>query len=427
MQAPMTDTKTTVKSRRKARRANAIVWPVAILLLVGGGWYGYNKWQFEKNHIYTDNAQVQGIITRVLSPESGFVEKVYVQSNQPVEQGELLVQLSDFPYQLDLQRAQAQYNILQSQVGSDDNAGLNQAQLASAQAKLEVIQSQLAAAKTAASQASDDLARKQMQFQNGNINDSQMQMAKATHDQAAARLLTLQKEAYAAQQEVAEADASGKLGSYNLSSAKVQLDQAKERLSYTKVKSPIKGVVARSHVQPGVLVQSAEYLMSVVSLENVWIVANIKEGDFTKVQPGASVDVIINAYPGKVFKGKVNSTSPATGDMFALIPKDNASGNFIKVPALIPVQIEFLGLPQAEYQILPGMSAEVTIQVRERSDKQPAAKPSGKSVHTSNPPESSESKTAASKPATVDAEASAKSDSKAVAETKSPKSTSTKK
>jgi len=366
----------TVENRPKGR-GDAIIWPIVIIIVIFGGWYGFDKWQFDDTHIYTDNAQISGRIYRVLSPEQGYVEKLHVENNEHVESGQLLVKLSDEFYQWEVERAQAQYNILESQLGSQSSAGLNQAQLASAQANLEVIQSQRSEAQSASKEAEEAFSRKQDEFNKGDINQSQFNMAKGRRDQAQARLQTLQKEAYAAQQQVLEAEASGKLVGYNLNSAKAALLQAQKRLEYTSIRSPATGVVAQLEAEQGVLVQSAQYMMSVVSLSDVWVVANIRESDFLKVQAGATAEITIDAFPGQVFKGVVNSTSPATGDMFSLIPRNNASGNFIKVPAWIPVRVDFTGLPQAQYRLLPGMSAEVTITVKETPPEKPStpAKP----------------------------------------------------
>lgn len=361
----MSEEQTTAKTptRKKTIWANSLVWIVVIILIVVLGAYGYNKWVAEKSHIYTDNAQIQGRIVKILSPESGYIKELLVTNNIHVKKDQHLAQLSDDNYRWEVDRAQAQYNVLLSQQGSEKDAGLSAAQLASAQANLEVIQSQLAEAQAKSDQSASSLSRKQMQLRNGDINQNQFDQAKATDNQAKASLLTLQKEAYAAQQSVIEAQANSKLIGFNLNSAKASLAEAQQRLNNTLITSPINGVIAKQTVEQGLLVQAGQYLMSVVSLSDVWIVANIKETDFLKVKPGASVNITVDSFPGRIFPGVVNSISPATGDMFSLIPKNNASGNFIKVPALIPVRIDFVGLPEADFHLLPGMSAEVQIAI----------------------------------------------------------------
>lgn len=350
-------------TNKKPVKGRGWVWLVALALIAIGAWYGFQRWEFDKKHVYTDNAQVQGRIVKILSPETGYIEKLAVSANQPVKNGELLVKLSDDFYRWEVQRAQAQLNIVQSRLGDSQDAGLAQAQLSTAKARQEVIESQLEQAKSATEKADAAYQRMKLQFDNDNVNQSQLDMAKASKDQADAYLLTVQKDAYVAQQEVIEAEASGKLVGFGLDSAKAELAQAQERLTYTSIKSPIDGVVAKLQAESGVLVEPGQYLMSVVSLSDVWVVANIKESDFLKVKHGASVSITIDAFPGETFEGVVRSTSPATGSMFSLIPKDNASGNFIKVSALIPVRIDFIGLPQATHRLLPGMSAEVQIAI----------------------------------------------------------------
>lgn len=348
-----------------------IILPVAI----AAGWFGYQHWMFDRGHVYTNNAQVQGRIVKVMSPERGFVEKLLVQDNDPVKQGDLLVQLSPDYYEWEVKRTEAQFNILQSRVGSGEDTGLAGAQIDSAKANLEVVQSQLAEAEAQAAEAEANLTRRQTALagdRNSTTLADQLKPLEQAKAMADARVLTLKKEEYAALQHVNEATANSHLVAYGLDSAKAELEQAKQRLAHTSIHSPINGVVAKRVVEQGTLAEAGQYLLSVVSLSDVWLVANIKETDFLKVQPGASVSITLDAFPGQTFQGVVNSTSPATGGMFSLIPKDNASGNFIKVPALIPVRIDFVGLPQAVHRLLPGMSAEVSIEVD--PPKSPAAR-----------------------------------------------------
>ncbi|MEM8549772.1 MAG: efflux RND transporter periplasmic adaptor subunit, partial [Verrucomicrobiota bacterium] len=189
---------------------------------------------------------------------------------------------------------------------------------------------------------------------------SQLTKAIAQSDSLQAKVTTLQQQVTLADKQLAEQQANEKLVGFNLNQAKAELEQAKLRLANTVVKSPIQGYIAQENINPGVLVQSSQYLMSVISLENVWITANIKESQIERVIIGYPVTIVLSAFPSITFYGEVESISPAAGSEFALIPTDNASGNFIKTEALIPVRIRILRTKDFG-RLLPGMNATVTI------------------------------------------------------------------
>ncbi|GHC06100.1 HlyD family secretion protein [Cerasicoccus arenae] len=360
-------------------RFNWLIWPVAIIGLIAAGIYGYQRLQFDEAHIVTDNAQVQGQLIKILAPERGWLNTVSVFENQPVTEGTILGELENQYYQLEVERAQAKLNALQARKGTSgtkDGSGLAQAKLATAQANLEVVQAQLSEAQSTAKQSTAQLQRMQSNKISQTFVQSQLDMAQGSADQANARLLTLQKEAYAAQQEVQEAMAGAQLLDYNIEEAKAELAQAQLNLSSTEIKSPINGHIAQLKVNPGTMVEQGQYLMTVVSDDDKWLVANIKETLFERIYLGDKVDVTIDAFPGTDFKGVVASLAPAAGNQFSIIPRNAASGNFIKVEALIPVVIRFTEPLSDIEKLVPGMSAEVTISVDAKRKWEPVIDPS---------------------------------------------------
>ncbi|WP_309400530.1 HlyD family secretion protein [Cerasicoccus maritimus] len=358
---------------------NWLIWPVAVLGLIGAGIYSYQRYQFDASHIVTDNAMVQGKMIKILAPERGWLTEVTVLDNQPVVEGDLLAQLENRYYKLEVDRAQANVNALIAQKGVESKerqgGGLAQAKLATAKANLGVIQAELAEAQSSADAANDKLTRIQSNQNSPAFVQAQMDMAKATSEQANAKLLTLQKEAYAAQQQVQEAMANAQLLDYNLQEAKAELAQAKVNLESTEIKAPISGHVAQLQVNPGTTVEQSQYLMTVVSQDEKWLVANIKETLFERIDIGDLVDITIDAFPGTTFKGVVESLSPAAGNQFSIIPRNYASGNFIKVEALIPVMIRFDETKERIEKLVPGMSAEITIAIEPREKAQPGNNP----------------------------------------------------
>ncbi|MEO0794938.1 MAG: HlyD family secretion protein [Verrucomicrobiota bacterium] len=344
-----------------------LIWPIAIVGLIAAGIYAYKRYEFDRTHIVTDNAQVQGKLVKVLAPEHGMLEQVLVLDNQAIRKGDLLAELENEYYLLAYQQAQANLNVLIAQKGGDKDQqksdSLAAAKLSSAQANLQVIQAQLAEAQAAADQADAEVKRMERNKQSRTFVQAQYNLAKANAEQSKAQVATLQKESYAAGQRVQEALASAKLLDFNIDQARAQVAQAKLSLSYTEIRSPINGNVAQLNIYPGSTVEQGQYMMTVVSADDKWLVANIKETLFEKVFLGDKVDIKIDAFPGTDFRGVVESYSPAAGNQFSILPRNNASGNFIKVEALIPVRIKFTEPLTEIEKLVPGMSAEVTITI----------------------------------------------------------------
>jgi membrane fusion protein (multidrug efflux system) len=142
------------------------------------------------------------------------------------------------------------------------------------------------------------------------------------------------------------------------------VDNARLQLSYATLLAPDAGVVAKRNAEPGALVQIGQNLLSLVPEENVWVTANLKETQLAKVQVGDEAEFSVDAYPGRTFHGKVESLSPATGARFALLPPDNATGNFTKVVQRVPVRVAVDNTADPAHPLRPGMSVDVTITTR---------------------------------------------------------------
>jgi membrane fusion protein (multidrug efflux system) len=149
-----------------------------------------------------------------------------------------------------------------------------------------------------------------------------------------------------------------------VASARAQRDQAALNLAYTRLTAPAGGVVAKKSVEVGQLVQPGQPLLAVVPLSDVWLTANLKETEVANVKPGDPVDFTVDAYPGRHFRGHVESIAPATGARFSLLPPDNATGNFTKVVQRIPVRIRPDGPADPVHPLRPGMSVVTNIQTK---------------------------------------------------------------
>lgn len=318
----------------------------AVLALAGGG-AGLQRWLWSRNHVTTDNAQVEGSVVPALSRIGGFVAQVAVSENQVVKAGDLLVLLDDREPKAKLAQAEADLAGALANAGAAGRVGL-------AKAQLEAARAQVAQAEANATKAAADARRYEPLAARGIVSSQQLDAARAAADAAQAGLAAARKQAIAAEAAVYGADA-------RLAAARAAREQAALQLSYTRITAPVNGVVSRKNVEPGQYLQAGQSTMAVVDLDDVYVVANLKETSIADVKIGDEVEIDVDAYPKHPVKGKVDSMSPATGAKFSLLPPDNATGNFTKVVQHVPVRIRVTGPVDPRRPLRPGMSVQVTI------------------------------------------------------------------
>ncbi|PYO38538.1 MAG: HlyD family secretion protein [Gemmatimonadetes bacterium] len=312
------------------RRIVFLALGVVLLLLIAGG---VRKLIWSRTHETTDNAQVDGHMLPISPKVGGFVAEVRIVDNQRVKAGDTLVVLDDRDFRARLAQTDADYAALLATVSSRSRVG---------QAEALVRQAEATARKAHA-----DLERLLPLAQQDIVSKQQLDAAQTAVAAADAQLA-------AAQAALVGADA-------RVAAARAARDLAGLQLSYTRVTAPMAGVVSKKSVEAGQLVQQGQPLMSLVSLDDAWVVANLKETQTADVAVGDPVDITVDAYPGQHFRGHVESLSPATGAKFSLLPADNATGNFTKVVQRIPVRIRPDGPVDPAHPLRPGMNVEVTI------------------------------------------------------------------
>ena len=310
-----------------------MVMGVALLGLLG---FGAKRWWFARSHVSTDNAQVDGHIIPILPKVGGFVAAVRVRENQAVNAGDTMVVLDDRDFRSRLAQTEADLAALLATVSSRTRVGQAEAAVAQAQAN--------------ASKGRADLARMEPLAVQGIVSAQQLDAARAAAAAADAQLAS-------AQAALVGADA-------RVAASRAARDQAALQLSYTRITAPATGVVSKKSVEVGQLVQPGQPLMAVVPLQDVWVVANLKETETADVTAGDPAEITVDGYPGRQFRGIVESLAPATGAKFSLLPPDNATGNFTKVVQRIPVRIRLTGPADPAHPLRPGMSAVVTIQTK---------------------------------------------------------------
>jgi membrane fusion protein (multidrug efflux system) len=226
------------------------------------------------------------------------------------------------------------------------------------------VEARLVSTKARRDQAVADLIRVQGLTEKEITSAQQLDAAKAAADGANADVAALEADLAAARAAEEAADAAGRAAEARLARAEVDVERAKLELSYARVLAPGPGVASQLQVEVGQLIQASQPLGAVVDDTSIWITANLKETETSEVREGQSVTIEVDAYPGCEARGTVESMSPATGSMFALLPPDNATGNFTKVVQRVPVRIAVQEGCGDDRPLRPGMSVVVHIAVR---------------------------------------------------------------
>jgi membrane fusion protein (multidrug efflux system) len=327
-------------------RRRVVLGVIALAVLVGAALLA-RQWIWADTHIGDDNAQVEGHIIPVLSRVAGYVAAVEVDDNHVVRSGQVLVRIDERDVKARLAQTEADLASAIAVGGGKGETGQASAQLQAARAAVEQ-------ARANARKAASDLERYRSLTERGIISRQQLDAAEAA---AAASQAQLQ----GAEQQVLAASAGLRGAESRVAAAKAARDQAALVLSYALITAPEGGVVTRKSVEVGQYVQAGQPLMSVVPLRDVWVVANLKETTVRNVLPGDRVAITVDSYPGKRYRGHVESLSPATGAKFSLLPPDNATGNFTKVVQRIPVRVGLDEPNDPVRPLRPGMSVRVTI------------------------------------------------------------------
>jgi membrane fusion protein (multidrug efflux system) len=295
------------------------------------------QWLVNRGTVSTDNAQVAGHVIPVLPRITGIVTDVRVIENQPVHEGDVLVKIDDRDERVRLAQAEAELQKEVANAGSNGRVGQAMAQLAAARANSEQ-------ARATDARAQADLERMQTLAARNIVSVQQLDAAQAAARADAALVRAADEQVLAAEAALRGADA-------RVASARAARDQADLMLSYTTLAAPSSGVVSKKNVEVG----------QMVPLDDVWIVANLKETEIRGVQPGARAEITVDSYPGRRFRAHVESLSPATGATFSMLPPDNATGNFTKIVQRIPVRLRLDGPVDPAHPLRPGMSAFVRV------------------------------------------------------------------
>ena len=321
------------KAKRKKRRWLLIGAAVALVVLVGGGWYGWHWWTVGRYMVSTDDAYTEADSVTVSPQVAGYVAELRVTDNQEVRRGDVLLRIDDSTYRARVDQADAQLAAAKANV---DNVG---AQIERQQAAIAQAQADLDAARAQLTYAQEQSSRYGQLAKSGAGTVQQQQQASSGLEQARAGVGKGEANLQAAQKDLGVLQTQKEQAQAAVRQAEAALDQARIDLGHTVVAAPIDGVVGDRAVQTGALVQPGTKLMTLVPLQDVYVVANFKETQLQRMHRGQPVDLTVDAYPGVTIKGHLDSLAPGSGAEFALLPPENATGNFTKIVQRVPVKI----------------------------------------------------------------------------------------
>jgi membrane fusion protein (multidrug efflux system) len=303
----------------------------------------------------TDDAYVRGDITPLSAQIEGYVRRVPVDDFRRVKGGELLVEIEDDDYRARV--AQAEANLLGAQAAIENLKARKQAQHA-----------QVAEAEDAIKETQADVERTRLEDARQRTllattfgTRQQVEQADAAAQRFAATLARDQAELDAQRRQLAVLDTQEAQLRADAKAKQAALDLAKINLGYTRITAPVGGEVSERNVRPGQYVHAGSQVITVVPLDNVWVVANYKETQLTHVAIGQRAEIRVDTFPGIVINAMVDSIAPASGAQFSLLPPDNATGNFTKVVQRIPVKLRIAPNNPLSGNLRPGMSVIATI------------------------------------------------------------------
>jgi membrane fusion protein (multidrug efflux system) len=343
---------------RGRRWRSLLMAGAAILAVAAAGDFGWNYWTVGQFLVSTDDAYVKADTTIVAPKVSGYLREVLVADNEPVHAGQPLARIDDRDYAVAVEQAKADAAAAQADI-DDAKASLDQQQAVIAQARSTV---EVDRASLAFTRQDNDRYVSLARSGAGSVQSEQQAVSKLQIAQA-----TLQRDAagvMAAERQIGMLQARLEKSQAQLAHDRAVQDQAALNLSYTTIVSPVDGVVGNRSLRAGQYVQAGTQLMAVVPVNGIYVVANFKETQLTDVRAGQPVDVDVDMFPGKPVKGHIDSIAPASGQEFALLPPDNATGNFTKIVQRIPVKIALDGDDRLAGLLRPGMSVNPTIDTK---------------------------------------------------------------
>ena len=345
------------KPKRSKRGIILII--VALVAIAVGTWYYLSTKDLES----TDDATIDGHIVSLSAKVPGYITAVDVTDNQAVTKGETVLNVSPTDYQIALDHANAALASSEAKLAA---AGQNySATQISQQSNIDTAHADLASSEANLARAvADDkrLTNLNPEAFSASERDVTTAAEKAARADVAAKQSKL-RSAKTAPQNIQSVTSFVESLAADVDTAKSAVAQAQQNLDDTAITVPFDGRVTKRTIEPGAYVQTGQQLLTVVS-NGYWVTANYKENQIDRMRVGQPVTIKIDAYPGHIFNGKIDSLQEGTGSRFSLFPPENATGNFVKIVQRVPVKIVFTDAPDKNFVIGPGMSVVPTVHLK---------------------------------------------------------------
>ena len=343
-------------AKKPNRRVLIVAGLIAAAAIAGGG----RMWYRSAHFVETENAYVAGHVHPVSSRVAGTVTKVLIDDNQYVKAGDVIAELDPFDQRLKVEQIRAQIASAETQVVQAD------AQVAQVKAQASASAAQVKQSEALLVRANQDAERYGQLYtsQMKAVSKAELDAANATRASATADVAARKDSAAAARAQIAAATSARDVLKAQIGVLAVQLKEAEQQLAYNTIVAPVSGRVGKRSIEVGQRVSPGQQLTALVQ-DDVWITANFKETQLAQMHAGQPVHISVDALPGRELTGRVDSFSPASGNQFALLPADNATGNFTKIVQRVPVKITLDDKDRKALagRLVPGMSviAEVAI------------------------------------------------------------------
>jgi membrane fusion protein, multidrug efflux system len=325
---------------------------VAVLIVISTRW---NRWESEAAWQSTDDAYLQADLTPISAKVAGYIRSLPVQDFERVRAGQLLAEIVDDDYRAAVAQINAGIAAALAQVEAiKAQRGLQEANVRAAKATVESIEANV-------EQNDRDLARQERLLKTGSSSTEAGEKLKTTRAQVVAQLEQARAQQSAAARQLDVLTAQRTQAEATVAAQRASLQIAELNLSYTRIVAPQDGVIGQRQVKPGQFVGAGGQVTSLTPLPNVWVIANYKETQLTHMRVGERADITVDTFPGRRLRGHVLAFAPGAGSQFALLPPDNATGNFTKVVQRIAVKIAIDDSDGLVDVLRPGMSVVARI------------------------------------------------------------------
>jgi membrane fusion protein (multidrug efflux system) len=339
-----------------AWRILVFIVAIGIIIVVSTNW---TRWEGGAGWQRTTDAYLQADLTPISAKVSGYVRELPIQDYEHVRAGQVLAQLVDDDYRAAV--AQAEAGVATAVAQAEALRAQRELQLANVEAARAVV-----ASTTASSDQNDrDLARQRRLLETGSSSVEASEKLTTTHAQLEAQLMQTRAQAVAAVRQLGVLEAQIAQSEATIAAQRAALDTARINLGYTTITATQDGVIGQRQVKPGQLVGVGSQITTLTPLPKVWVIANFKETQLTHMAVGQKAEVTVDTFPGHTLRGHLQAFAPASGAEFALLPPDNATGNFTKVVQRIAVKIVIDDADGLADRLVPGLSVEAKVDARD--------------------------------------------------------------